>query len=152
MRLLIDTNIFVDCLGERESFADKATLLMVAGKVGEFELWMSSSQITDLVYILSNGGKKALMSRVIAAVDGLLDFVNVFATSKAEIRAALASGWDDPEDALLHIIAQKLEARAIITRNGADFAQSLIPVRSAQEFFDDLESEGIVYDLADDKH
>ena len=149
MRLLVDTNVFVDCLANRQPFAEKATLLMIAGKVGEFELWMSSSQATDLLYILSDGGKRTRMPQAVAAVDGLLDFVNVYKTGKAEIRESLASAWSDPEDAILHVIAQRIEARAIITRNGADFEQSMIPVRSAQEFFADLERDGVVYDLLD---
>lgn len=146
MRLLVDTNIFIDALADRQPFAEKALLLLIAGKVGEFELWMSASQATDLLYILSNGGKKDLVPKASAALDGLLDFVNVFAAGKAELRTALASGWDDAEDALLHVIAQKLEAHAIITRNASDFAQSLVPVRSAQEFFAELEEQGTCFD------
>ena len=57
VELLLDTNVVVDYLNEREPFYEKARLLMIGGRVGEFELWVSSSQVTDLVYILSNGGR-----------------------------------------------------------------------------------------------
>lgn len=149
MKLLVDTNVLVDFLGNRQPFAKKAELLMVAGKVGEFELWASSSQITDLIYILSNGGKSEHMPEVAAAIDGLLDFVNLFAPSKNEVRAALRMNWEDPEDALLYAIAQKIEAHAIISRNTKDFEENLIPVYDCEEFFAQLESEGTVYDFVE---
>ena len=44
-KLLLDTNIVIDYLNEREPYYQKARLLMIAGRVGEFDLWMSSSQI-----------------------------------------------------------------------------------------------------------
>ena len=60
-KLLLDTNVVVDYLNECEPFYEKARLLMIGGRVGEFELWISSSQVTDLVYILSNGGRTSEM-------------------------------------------------------------------------------------------
>ena len=47
VELLLDTNVVVDYLNEREPFYEKARLLMIGGRVGEFELWVSSSQVTD---------------------------------------------------------------------------------------------------------
>ena len=48
-KLLLDTNVVVDYLNEREPFYEKARLLMIGGRVGEFELWISSSQVNALV-------------------------------------------------------------------------------------------------------
>ena len=53
MKLLLDTNVVIDYLHEREPYYEKARLLMTAGRVGEFSLWITSSQVTDLIYILS---------------------------------------------------------------------------------------------------
>jgi len=39
--------------------------------VGDFDLWISSSQMTDLVYILSDGGKESEMSKVLEALRGV---------------------------------------------------------------------------------
>lgn len=70
-KLLLDTNVVVDYLNEREPFYEKARLLMIGGRVGEFELWISSSQVTDLVYILSNGGRTSEMEVCHGATAGL---------------------------------------------------------------------------------
>lgn len=81
-KLLLDTNVVVDYLNEREPFYEKARLLMIGGRVGEFELWVSSSQVTDLVYILSNGGRASEMDAAMGQLRGLRTFVNVFAASE----------------------------------------------------------------------
>lgn len=73
MKLLLDTNVVIDFLHEREPYYDKARLLMTAGRVGEFDLWITSSQVTDLIYILSEGGKRSLLSRVLEQLRGAAD-------------------------------------------------------------------------------
>lgn len=107
-KLLLDTNVVVDYLNECEPFYEKARLLMIGGRVGEFELWISSSQVTDLVYILSNGGRTSEMDAVMGQLRGLRTFVNVFAASEREVDLMLATSWHDPEDYLLYEIALAL--------------------------------------------
>lgn len=134
-KLLLDTNVVVDYLNEREPFYEKARLLMIGGRVGEFELWISSSQVTDLMYILSNGGRTSEMDAVMGQLRGLRTFVNVFAASEREVDLMLATSWHDPEDYLLYEIALALRADALITRNQSDFPQGLVPVMDCDEFF-----------------
>ena len=43
VRVLLDTNIIVDCLGVREPFYELARRVLLCGRVGEFELWLASS-------------------------------------------------------------------------------------------------------------
>lgn len=146
-KLLIDTNIAIDFLNERDPFYEKARLLMICGRVGEFELWMSSSQITDLVYVLSNGGKTSEMGKVMERLRGFRTFVNVFPVSDREIDLMLAAAWSDPEDYLLYEVALALKADAIVTRNQKDFPQGLIKVLDCDEFFSWMKAErGLVYD------
>ena len=145
-KLLVDTNVLIDFLSVRKPFYDEARLLMVAGRVGEFELWMTSSQMTDLVYILSYGGKQALMPSVLERLWGLRTFVEVFSVGGAEIDRMFASAWKDPEDALMFESALSLRADAIITRNAKDFEGSLVRAMTAREYFDWLrDAQGIDY-------
>ena len=101
MKLLLDTNVVIDYLHEREPYYDKVRLLMTAGRVGEFSLWITSSQVTDLIYILSEGGKRSLLSRVLEQLRGMRTFVNVHAVSDREVDRMLAASWKDPEDSLI---------------------------------------------------
>ena len=145
-KLLVDTNVLIDFLSVRRPFYDEARLLMIAGRVGEFELWMMSSQVTDLIYVLSDGGRQALMPSVLERLRGLRTFVEVFAVGEAEVDRMLSSSWKDPEDALMFESALSLRADAIITRNAKDFESSLVRAMTAREFFDWLRDEqGVDY-------
>lgn len=145
-KLLVDTNVLIDFLSVRRPFYDEARLLMIAGRVGEFELWMTSSQVTDLIYALSDGGRQALMPSVLERLRGLRTFVEVFAVGEAEVDRMLSSAWKDPEDALMLESALSLKADAIITRNAKDFESSLVRAMTAREFFDWLRDEqGVDY-------
>ena len=125
MKLLLDTNVVIDYLHEREPYYDKVRLLMTAGRVGEFDLWITSSQVTDLIYILSEGGKRSLLSRVLEQLRGMRTFVNVHAVSDRK----------DPEDSLIFESALEMRADAIVTRNQKDFESSVIKVVDCDEFF-----------------
>lgn len=147
VKLLLDTNILIDFLNERDPFYEKARLLMIGGRVGEFELWIASSQVTDLIYILSDGGQRSQMEDVQKRLRELRTFVNVFPVSDREIDLMLAAAWKDPEDYLLVEVALALKADAIMTRNQKDFPQDLVKVLDCNEFFAWMKDErGLVYD------
>ena len=149
-KLLLDTNVVVDYLNVREPHYAAARLLMVAGYAGEFELWISSSQVTDLIYILSDGGRRSEVDETMDRLRKLRAFVNVFPVSDREIDLMLTARWKDPEDYLLAEVALALKADAIITRNADDFPADLIPVMDCEEFFERLKEErGIDYALMD---
>lgn len=135
MKLLLDTNIIVDFLHEREPFYRKARLLMTAGRVGEFDLWITSSQVTDLIYILSEGGRRTLLPRVLEQLRGLRTFVNVYAVGDREIDRMLAASWKAPEDSLIFESALRMRADAIVTRNRKDFESSTVKVVDCEELF-----------------
>lgn len=135
IKALLDTNVVIDFLNQREPFYEQARLLMIAGRVGEFDLWISSSQVTDLIYILSEGGKPSLIPETRERIQGLRTFANVFAVSEREIDRMLASSWKDPEDRLLFEVALSIQADCIITRNREDFESDLVRVLDCDDFF-----------------
>lgn len=147
VRVMLDTNIVIDYLNERDPFYLRARVLMIGGRVGEFDLWLSSSQMTDLVYILSEGGKAALMPRTLERLRGLRTFVNVYPLSEGDIDQMLATSWRDPEDALLLQAALRVKADYLVTRNAEDFESSLVPIVDCDGFFDALREDcGFEYD------
>lgn len=114
--------------------------------VGDFDLWISSSQMTDLVYILSNGGKASEMPKVLETLRGVRQFVNVYAPGEVEIDKMLLTSWQDPEDALMHEVALSLRVDVIISRNAQDYEGSFMPVLTCSELFEEFKSQGIVYE------
>ncbi|MBC2889393.1 type II toxin-antitoxin system VapC family toxin [Gordonibacter massiliensis (ex Traore et al. 2017)] len=135
MKLLLDTNVVIDFLHEREPYYRKTRLLMTAGRVGEFDLWITSSQMTDLIYILSEGGNRSLLPRVLEQLRGLRTFVNVHAVSDREVDRMLAAAWKDPDDSLIFESALEMGADAIVMRNQRDFESSVVKVVDCDEFF-----------------
>ena len=145
-KLLLDTNVVVDFLNQREPEFEQARKLFICGKIGEFSLWISTSQATDLVYILSDGGKKKAVEQTLARLREVRTFVNVYPVSASDIDTMLATSWSDPEDALLVEIALQIHADAIISSDKDLFKIDAIPVLSPTEFFASLEeNEGITY-------
>ena len=91
--------------------------------------------MTDLIYILSEGGKRLLLSHVLEQLRGMRTFVNVHAVSDREVDRMLAASWKDPEDSLIFESALEMRADAIVTRNQKDFESSVIKVVDCDEFF-----------------
>lgn len=149
-KVVLDTNIMVDFLNERELYYEKARLLMLCGRVGEITLCMSASQATDLIYILSNGGRASELPEVLEKMRGLRTFVEVLPIGDREVDRMLSTSWKDPEDALLFETALQAKADFIITRNQTDFESSLVRVLDCEEFFTWMNTEfGVSYEEID---
>ena len=147
-KLLVDSNIVIDYLNRREPFFESARMLMLCGRVGEFSLWMASSQVPGLIYVLSDGGKERLIPSVLERLRAMRSFVNIAPVGSDSIDAMLATKWTDPEDALLHSLALDIHADAIISRDKkfAALAKETISVFTSEDYFDYLETErGISY-------
>ena len=114
--------------------------------VGDFDLGISSSQMTDLVYILSNGGKALEMPKALETLRGVRQFVNIYAPGEVEIDKMLLTSWQDPEETLMHEVALSLRVDAIISRNAQDYEGSFMPVLTCSELFEEFKSQGIVYE------
>lgn len=147
MNLLVDTNIAIDCLQNREPFAASARKLFCLGYLKEMSLWMSVSQFTDAIYVLSDGGRPSLMGETRRQMKSLLKSVHLCPLNEEDAKAVLDSTWEDLEDAFVYRAALKVNADAIITRNQQDFQKSFIKVLDCEEFFVWLEAEkGLVYE------
>lgn len=149
-KLLLDTNIVIDFLHHREPHYEKTRLLMLCGRVGEFNLWITSSQVTDIIFILTKGGHKSEVPKVLEQLRTLRTFINVYAVTDSDIDKMLATTWNDPEDALLIDIALKMRADTIITRDEGFPATDMIRVHDCPGFFNWLKGEkGVAYDEID---
>lgn len=125
-KALVDTNVAIDWLNDRQPWSDEAKLLWESNDAGRIDLYLPASVLTDIFYILrkplGNDAAKRAIERSLT-VFGLLTIDELI------IQQALALPGSDFEDNIQIACAQVYRIDLIITRNPTDFAQGVtIPV------------------------
>lgn len=124
MHILIDTNIILDWLMQREPFGEDAKYIMEEAMFGNVEGYLSAHTIPDLFYILRkdfdvNKRKQLLLL--------LCEFLHIITENKEMIVTALKhEKWKDLEDGLQMQCAAEKNLDYIVTRNIKDFTDSKI--------------------------
>lgn len=150
MRLALDTNILLDYLLSRDPYVAKAIKLFTLGHLGELELWFGTSQVTDMLYFVTEGGRSTLAGVARSQMAQLREITHIYATNEADYDAVSNSTWDDLEDAFVYQTALAVKADAIITRDKTGFGKSFLRVFDYDAFFRYLEEEkGLVYEIVD---
>jgi predicted nucleic acid-binding protein len=131
VRVLIDTNIVLDFLLQREPFFQDEELLFQAINAGEVVGYVTATTLTDIFYISRRHTRSTEQAR--QAVSETLTAMVICPVDRAVLELAFDSGLDDFEDAvqIFSAVAQALEA--IVTRDTQGFLSSPIPVLSVQE-------------------
>src|SRR6187455_2373737 len=147
-RVFLDTNVVLDHLADRQPFAEHAHRLFALAEIGELELCVSSLSFSNLYYILRklNGRVDAL-----TLLRKLKDLVTVCSVADTDVESALASSFNDFEDALQHFAAKRATIAVILTRNKSDFNQSDCTVQSPDEFLALFENNKGDHSEANDK-
>lgn len=131
-RLLIDTNIVLDLLSQREPFYDSASRLFTYADRNQITLSVSSLTFANTNYVLSKL-KNANDAREILRRFRVL--VSIIPLSEKIIDLALAdSDFNDFEDALQYYSAIESNQNILITRDIKDFKTSVLPVMTAEEY------------------
>jgi len=130
-RVFLDTNIIFDLLGRRDPYYPHAAALFSAIERGLVEASASSLTYANLHYVLRKevGSRKA-----VEALTDLRKLVAILPVDDAVIARALASDFNDFEDAIQYHAALAKGVEVIITRNTRDYSNAAIPVMTAGEF------------------
>ena len=131
MNVLLDTNVVLDVVLDRQPFAKAAELVLDTAKHRQIQFYLSATTVTDLFYIASKAKGKVFS---LALIKDLLEFVEIASVDKAVILGALHSGLPDFEDAVQAGAAKQAAVSVIVTRNEADFAGAEIEVCHPDEF------------------
>lgn len=143
MDLMIDNNIVLDHILDREPHAEKSRLVCLLGITGEARTFISVNMLTDLFYILR---KEHGSERAQEILDNDLSFLQLVGISSEDAKRALAKRWPDFEDALVAECASKINADYIITRDEKDFARSPVKAITPEELFELLDNEDWHYE------
>ncbi len=126
MKLLIDTNVILDVLLQREPFFKAAVDVLNLTQRDDVREYVSASAITDIYYIACRQMKDR--SAVRELLKRLLLVVSVAAVSEREIQNALELAWGDFEDSVQYSVALLAEMDGIVTRNPDDYQDANIQI------------------------
>ena len=132
MIVLIDTNVVLDVLLQREPYFQDAARINVLSEKGYMNGYISASAVTDIFYIAKKETKSRATAREL--LKNLLKTIHVAAVTQDSILEALDLQWNDFEDSVQYVTGKNISANYIITRNPADFANSQVKVLSPEEF------------------
>ena len=138
--IFIDSNVLIDVATRRKHCSDLEKL-MVLIRLGEVKAFISSSHVTDIYYILTQGSYKIDNPQVIYFLREIFSEIEIFPLSKAEITKALDATPRDFEDQCVFECAKSINAEFIITSNKKDFCNYNIQCGDACDFFAWLKKE-----------
>jgi predicted nucleic acid-binding protein len=130
MRVLIDTNIILDVLLEREPFVEDAIDLFTWIEQGQLEAHIAATTITNIFYILRKAESREFALEAIARI---LQGFNLCPITHNTIELALQQSLKDFEDGVQTACALESNLDAIITRNQRDFSNLSVPAWSIAE-------------------
>lgn len=123
MKLLIDANILLDVLQNRASFVEASSVIWKLCETEKAEGYVSALTFANLIYVM----RKQLDPEKIAEVLHRLSLIFSFTElTPADLTRAAKLQWDDFEDAVQSVTAERVHADYIITRNVRDFAKSKV--------------------------
>lgn len=131
MNCMIDTNIVLDVLLEREPFYEDSRAVLMLCEDGRINGFISASSATDIFYLV----RKALGSpdRAYDALGHILNIVRVLTVTNDDVNQAFLKKASDFEDCLLATCARSNGCDCIVTRNKKDFLPFGIALYSPAE-------------------
>lgn len=127
MKVLIDTNIVLDLLLEREPFIESALSLFEQIEQGKLVGYIAATTITNIFYIIR---KAESNEAAIAAVQRLLVGLQFCPVDRVVVTTALETGLKDFEDGIQLACATLNQLEAIVTRDLKDFSNASLPIWS----------------------
>ena len=123
MRCLIDANIILDVISDREPFVTDSSVIWKMCETGQIEGYISALTFADLVYVL----RKEMDPEEIETLYEFLRLIFYVAELNEDILSkASAMRWPDYEDAIQSATASRIRADYIISRNVKDYKDSKI--------------------------
>jgi predicted nucleic acid-binding protein len=136
VRVLIDTNIILDFLLQRDPFSQDADQLFQAIDTAKVVGYITATTLTDIFYIARRQTGSIEQAR--QAVSEILTVMMICPVNRSILEAAFTSGLTDFEDAIQIFCAVDQGLDAIVTRDNQGFLNSSIPVLSIQDLLQRL--------------
>lgn len=134
MVALIDTNIIIDYLANREPFSSDAEKIIELCKDGKFLGFVAVQSIVDCFYILRKVCSSDLLREFFLNLSEIFTFIG---SSKNNVISALKNiNFADFEDCVMCETALSNGADCIVTRNPKDYCSASVDILTPKQFID----------------
>jgi predicted nucleic acid-binding protein len=123
MKILVDTNVILDVLLDRQPFSGPASRLFALIEKSAVEAFVCATTVTTVDYLLNQSLSRADSKKALLR---LLELFEIAPVNRPVIEEALQSRMTDFEDAVLAHAANLVGVAAVVTRNIKDFKFSPI--------------------------
>ena len=131
MKVLLDTNVVLDLLLDREPFSELAQAIFLKVESKHVEGFLCPTTLTTLYYLLSKHLDKKQCNQTMENLLALFETTNL---TKPVLVDSVRSVGSDFEDSVIYTSAKHTKIDVIVTRDTTGFKNSAIKVMSPQEF------------------
>jgi predicted nucleic acid-binding protein len=130
LRVLIDTNVVLDVMLDREPHAAASAEVLSRVEAGELTGSICATTVTTIHYLATRalGAERSLVE-----LRKLLSLFEIAPVNRAVLESALELSFADFEDAVLHEAARQGSVQGIVTRNPRHFKKAALPVYTPEE-------------------
>lgn len=137
MKVLVDTNVVLDVVLERNPHAKSALTIFSLVETGKLQAVLCATTLTTIYYLATKVKNATSANRI---VQQLLQLFEVGIVNRNVLENACSSKFSDFEDSVIHEAAVSSGAQAIITRDRKGFKHSSISVYTPKEVVRILEA------------
>lgn len=131
MKLLIDANILLDVLQNRIPHVRDSSIIWKLCETKKAKGYVSVLTFANLVYIMRKELNLEKIEEILRILSLIFQFVDF---TVSDLSHAAKLNWNDFEDAIQSVTAERIRADCIITRNVQDFAKSKVVAFTPAEF------------------
>ena len=130
-KVFVDTDVCIDLLSGRNPFNKTAEILFSLADNKKVKIYVSSLSFSNIDYVLRSQYSSTHSRQLIGKFKTL---VSVLAVDSKTIDLAIASDFNDFEDAIQYACAIENNLTTIITRNIKDYKKATISVLTPETF------------------
>jgi predicted nucleic acid-binding protein len=127
VRLLLDINVLLDVVLERDPWAQPAAELLAALEANRAQGFVAAHTLPTIYYVVAKSQDR---NTATTAMHDLLRLVDVVPVEKQDFYRALSLSIADFEDAVQAAAAFRIDAEYLVTRNESDFKGASIATAS----------------------
>lgn len=133
MKILVDTNVVLDVLCDRQPFTENALTIFKLCEANKVQGILSALSIPNIIYVMR---KELDPARIKSVLSTLFLIFAVDDLRSSDLIEAANLPVADYEDALQSICAKRNRSDYIVTRNKKDFVGNSVPAITPKEFLE----------------